>query len=341
MAVQLISSTREDGHDKSLSELVEEVSTLAPQILHIQHEYGHWGGKNPPTYWFPQFVKQLRRRLPQTKIIATAHTVLPADYRFALGKGAVQDSARRLANFALIPWLRRWWDTLTWGRIDLTIVHSQLQVKTLAQTCPQARAICIPHFVPPQLPVNPLPQHLEQIFDGPGPFLLVFGFITPSKGQDLAIQIMPQILEKFPKARLILAGAARTAADQQFEGACKAITARLSVEDRVHFTGFVDEKSIPALYEKATLVLASFRETTGSGSLATAFAYGAPVLASDLPLNRELFDRMNFPFQAFAKETVVRALTHEEERESLRKFAQAYSKKHSIDEIAHRHWAAY
>jgi glycosyltransferase involved in cell wall biosynthesis len=246
-----------------------------------------------------------------------------------------------MANFALIPWLRRWWDTLTWGRIDLTIVHSQLQVKTLAQTCPQARAICIPHYVPPALPLVPLPPNLAKAFEGPGPFLVVFGFITPSKGQDLAIQIMPQLLEKLPQARLILAGAARTLADQQFESACKELAQNLGVAGRVSFTGFVDERSIPGLYEKATLVLAPFRETTGSGSLATAFAYGAPVLASDLPLNREVFERLKIPIQSLNAASTIEALLSKRLRDIMRQSATKYASSFSPTKIAGLHLEAY
>jgi glycosyltransferase involved in cell wall biosynthesis len=60
------------------------------------------------------------------------------------------------------------------------------------------------------------------------------------------------------------------------------------VDSRVLVTGFLPESAIPGLYEKTRLVLAPFRSTTGSGSIPRAFAHGAPVLASDLPLNVEI-----------------------------------------------------
>jgi glycosyltransferase involved in cell wall biosynthesis len=341
LSATLIRADTQEGKDRSAKDLLEELALLRPKILHIQHEYGHWRGKNPPLYSFPRFVRKARRLVPGIRILATGHTVLPEDYRFAIRGSAVSRAARAAANAVGTPILRHWWNGFTWQPLDQVIVHSELQVATLARTAPRARARCIPHFVPETLPMHALTPDLEKLFAGEGPFLLVFGFITPSKGQDLAIEALAEVQKSFPSARLILAGSPRTKTDGEYEQHCRALAARLGVEGHVSFTGFIHQACLPGLYARASLVLAPFRETTGSGSLATALGYGAALSASDLPLNREIFDRMNEPFEGFSAQTIIHILRSPEKQKRLQRFAQEYASKYSPPKVAALHLEAY
>ena len=52
--------------------LLARLSNETPDLLHVQHEFAFFGGKNPPFYWFPRFVARVRKRFPAMRIVATS-----------------------------------------------------------------------------------------------------------------------------------------------------------------------------------------------------------------------------------------------------------------------------
>ncbi len=340
VTAQLVATDAIGEHrDLSNDVLIEAIVRHRPTLIHIQHEFGHWGGKNPPAYRFPEFIRSLRSQLPGAKIIATAHTVIPPDYRFPIHGTWKGKIARSLFNLFLLSYLGQSWREKSWGPLDGVLVHSELQLPWVR---PYARAYCIPHYVPDPLPLRPLPHELEKIFaQGHGPHLVIFGFITPSKGHDLAIELFAKTRAQLPEARLIFAGEARTPDDQAYLETCLALAERLGVRDRLDLTGFLDAADLPALLTKASLVLAPFRETTGSGSIPTALSYGAPVLASDLPLNRELEARVPGCLRFLSEQTLLETLSQASSRDQLRTQAKAYAAQYSVRKTALAHFEFY
>ena len=101
-------------------------------------------------------------------------------------------------------------------------------------------------------------------------------------------------------------------------------------------------------YRRATLVLAPFVSTTGSGSLAEAFSQGSAILASDLLLNRELNERVPGCLETFRSEdsadcakTIDRLLGDPVLLSQLRERSQAYQQRYSLPAIADAHFALY
>lgn len=257
----------------------EALARHAPGIVHVQHEHGLFGRRAaPPFSDFPRVLRELRRRLPGARIVATAHTVPPAGHRLSAdGHRAAGRLVRAVANRTIGPHALRWRDRGAFGALDGVLVHSALQVRFVRDAgCALVRSV--PMFVPPAL-ASDAPRAAD------APSILVFGYVHPAKGQDLAIAALAAM--RTP-ARLVLAGAARLPRHREYAGRCARLAERLGVAERVTWTGFVPEERIADRFAEASLVLAPFRETTGSFTLARAFAQGAAVLASDLPLDREL-----------------------------------------------------
>ena len=101
-------------------------------------------------------------------------------------------------------------------------------------------------FELPSLTPQPLP------FDPPR--ILCLGRLVPEKGFDLAVTAFASINDRFPQARLIIAGngPARSELEQQ--------AAKEKINHAVKFIGWVAPQGIPALINDATLVLLPSRQ---------------------------------------------------------------------------------
>ena len=123
---------------------------------------------------------------------------------------------------------------------------------------------------------------------------------------------------------------------------------RLGLRGRVEVTGYVPDAEISRVYEESDLVVAPFRMTTGSGSLVQALARGAPVLASDLPLNREINDRVPGTLAFFVSEDprdcarqIEQLLADRDRRNVLGEQARQYAATYSPANIARLHLDLY
>lgn len=318
------------------SDLVDCLRQAAPDVIHFQHEYGLFGGKNPPWYRFPGLVQSLKKTLPRTKLVATGHTVLQSEYRFEVRGRFFEALARKAANQFLLKPLQEFWGPKTWGQLDGVVVHSGHQTETVRKAG-AGRVEVIPHFVPD-----------VDLGDGRAPTnenVVVFGFFTPEKGQDIAIRAL-QYLPK--EVRLTLAGGVRRPQDQAYYNLCMNLIQDLSLSDRVTVTGFVDAGRITALFSSAAVVLIPFRETSGSGSLVQALARGSAVVASDLLLNREINDREPGCLELFSAEdpqaaamTIERVLRDTSRQMELRQAALRYSRTYSAEKVANAHHEFY
>lgn len=127
------------------------------------------------------------------------------------------------------------------------------------------------HDPPPKLP--PL------IADGP--FLLHVGSCNPRKRIDVLLDAFSAARKRRPELHLIKVGG-------EWSDDHRARIERLGVAPALHHLPGIDRLTLAALYRRAALVLQP-SEAEGFGiPVAEALACGAPVLASDLPVLREV-----------------------------------------------------
>lgn len=321
------------------SDVISLTRDLQPDLVHVQHEYGLFGGTNPFLDSLPRWMRQLRRAVPPaTRIVATAHNVLPKGHRFETRGQGWRGPLNRMANATALPWMNRRWREGTWGRFDGVIAHSALQVKCL-QDCELPAIETIPLAVPEipspdgERPRNPIPR------------ITVFGYFCPEKGQDVVIEALRHIGAPI---LLRLAGGVHHPMNNAYLDRCRRSIAEFGLGDRVEVTGFVPEADISRLFLESDLVVAPFRMTTGSASLVQALARGAPVLASDLPLNREINERVPDTLAFFATEDprdcarqIERLLADQARRDLLGRQALQYAAIHSPANIARLHLDMY
>ena len=113
------------------------------------------------------------------------------------------------------------------------------------------------------------------------PSILYLGRLKPYKRLDLLLEAFAKVVASVPDARLILAGTG-----DSLDG-LRGLARRLAIEDRVQFTGFVDEQTKQRLLAGAW-VFASPSEKEGWGiSALEANACGTPVVAFNVSGLRE------------------------------------------------------
>ena len=113
--------------------------------------------------------------------------------------------------------------------------------------------------------------------------LLTLGRLTHEKGHHILIEALAILREKLPRIKLLIVG------EGQNMGTLKKMAERLSVADRVIFTGSVENRETPCFYNAADLFL--FPTLTVEGLpfvLLEAMACGKPVIASNIGGNNEI-----------------------------------------------------
>lgn len=321
---------------------IKTARSLQPDIIHIQHEFGLFGSRLPFRYRFPAWLKRVRQAAPCAKVLGTGHTVLDSTFEFPWKNRGWQTLPRWVMNQVALPYCRFLWTRKTWGLFDGVIVHSALQTRTVSDSgCPKVTVI--PHFVGTAASVRALFSP-----EGPhaAPVILVFGYFSPDKGQDVVIRAFARLLttQASCSAQLVLAGGARRKEDQAFLEHCRGLVRSLRLEERVQFTGYLSPEQVNAAFARAALVVAPFRETWGSGSLAQALDRAMPVLASDHPINREIGDRQPGALAFFRNEDPVdcaneigRLLADPAARKALSEAARRYAEACDVRSIARMH----
>jgi glycosyltransferase involved in cell wall biosynthesis len=110
---------------------------------------------------------------------------------------------------------------------------------------------------------------------GAAPYLLSVSTVQPRKNYTLLIRAFRPVAERYPHQLVIAGGKGWLVEDVLAE------VERQGLQGRVHFTGFIDEADLPALYSAASLfVFPSLYEGFGL-PLLEAMACGVPVVSSD------------------------------------------------------------
>lgn len=187
------------------------------------------------------------RRRP---LVLTAHDVLPREPR----PGQL-DAQRRL-----------------YERFDAIVVHSEHGRGRLVEElgADPGRVHVIPHGAfthlaerPPGAPPPSAPFQTEQ------PVVLLFGLMRPYKG----IEVLLDAWRGIEDAELWIAGMAR----MDVSALRAAAPANVRFIER-----FITDDQLPAYFERADLVVLPYLQADQSGVLATALAFGKPLLLSDV-----------------------------------------------------------
>jgi glycosyltransferase involved in cell wall biosynthesis len=250
-----------------LLETVPNLSALAmrfliscPDVIHVQFlPMLRW--PLPLDLWLLEFCRKRG-----SKIVLTVHDLLPHDtgetYKLTF------DELYRM--------------------VDAIICHSD-HIKTRLDaefSVPKEKVSVIPHgpfFY--DLPASGVEQTLSSFEVKPDEILILWqGIIFPYKGVDLLLRSWQQVEAKVDDVCLVIAG---TGAPELLDQIRKQVKDLGLKRVKMCFR-FISTEELVALYRAATVVVYPYRAITTSGALATGLALGKAIVASDLPVFREL-----------------------------------------------------
>lgn len=256
-----------------LSESILNLSALAirflfsrPDVVHVQY-LPMLQSRLPLDLWFVQFCRKRG-----SKIVLTVHDLLPHDTGEA-HKQTFRDLYRM---------------------VDGIICHSD-NIRSRLQAefaVPEEKIAVIPHgpfFY--DLPASASDQTLQSFKLEPGKLLVLWqGIIFPYKGIDLLLDAWEDVEANNDDARLLIVGTGSPELSDQIR---EQIT-RLGLKHVNLHVRFISSEELVALYRAADIVVYPYRAITTSGALATGLSLGKTIVASNLPVFRELLtDREN------------------------------------------------
>jgi glycosyltransferase involved in cell wall biosynthesis len=173
-------------------------------------------------------------------------------------------------------------------------LHAPLQAATALAPCSAFEAQVMRVFGLPQ-PQTVVPLWIDAPFiqqtpthppayDIPRPWLLFVGQLTPRKGYDLAIAALPHIVARHPQAALLVVSGINQAQREQALVQAR----RLGVERHIHMLGYLPDEALINLYRASDVLLFPTRYEGFGLPLLEAMAASCPVVATDIPVVREI-----------------------------------------------------
>lgn len=235
---------RDPRNFAAMSAMIQIIRKLQPDVLHVQET-------NDPWYDLTLFFN----RMPP--LVTTIHDVFrhPGDRQNIFGA----DYTKRIS----------------FHRSDRTIVHAQALQQALSQRfrVPSQRINVLPHgelgsLYRHRAISDPLGEKIER----EPQTLLFFGRIWPYKGLKYLLAAMPLIAAKFPQVKLIIAGKGENF-EQYFPNGID----RHQIEI---INDFIPPEQVAALFQRSTIAVLPYIESSQSGVAALAYGMGTLVVAS-------------------------------------------------------------
>lgn len=233
-------------------------------LIHVQHQYFLFGGVAPWKANFHRIARAFRR-----PVVLTAHEIV-------VPQGSLpRKLAVRLSN------------RLHFGcrALRRVLVHTQLDARRILHAGVAEPLVRVVRLGVPALPGLPGREEARQALGLERHIVgLMPGFLSRRKGHETAIQAYRAL---GPAHLLVIAGGRHPDDHSDYP---EHIARLAQAQANVRLTGYLTRESLYTHLAAADVVLAPFAESSGSASLALAFAAGLPVIASDIPPHREIVD---------------------------------------------------
>jgi len=261
-----------------------EVVAENPNLVHVQWEYMMFGPAQV-SFFFPLLLLFLKFYRKPT--VLTMHSVIPTqtlDAVFFESYGA----GRRF--FYLKKLIVLLFTRVVEKLSDVIIVHSEISRDTLLRQyhIPGYKVSVIPH---PIIGEKPRPKEESDYFT-----IMHFGFVKESKGIHHVLNVLPKIVERFPRVRFIVVGAVRNISrERNYAISLRRIVRDKKLESYVSFIDhFVPFEQLPSVLSQADVYVLLYTEKllSDSGALKTVLPYGRPILATSLRCFEKLADNL-------------------------------------------------
>lgn len=156
--------------------------------------------------------------------------------------------------------------------------------------------------------------------------LLYVGSLYPHKNLKLILQALPSL----PKYKLLIAGSRNV-----FQDKVREYVKYKQIEEQVEFLGYVPDEDLAKLYQQVTaLVQPSFSEGFGLTGV-EAMSFGTSVLASDIPIFKEIYQDVAFYFSPHSIASFIQAVhALEQKSDAQNKEGVQLAKNYSWEKMA-------
>lgn len=173
---------------------------------------------------------------------------------------------------------------------DILVVHNQTSYLSITQSLSARngnKLRIIPHgnYVD-FIAGDPMPKcpSINIDFNTGNKYLLFFGQIKPVKGLDILLRALALLPSEY---KLVIAGRPHRDDFEKYEQ----LIAELGIGERVErIIRFITDDERDYLFKQCGALILPYRKIFQSGVLLMAMSYGLPVVASDLPANKEVID---------------------------------------------------
>jgi glycosyltransferase involved in cell wall biosynthesis len=292
---------------------------LAPDLVHIQHEYGLFGeqrGMNaiPLAYKF---------KLSHIPTVITLHTVpKKCDYEEQIIERALVEIA------------------------DATIVHEQYQRELIIERVGhQYKIWVVPHGV---RKIKPVSKAKEKLNLEDKKIVLLVGYLRRSKNFERVVRIFPKVAESVDNAILLVASGVRRPEDIAYRDEFLEFVDNSVAKDKIKvLPGLFSQEKFDLIISSADVAVLPYLRGAQSGIMAHCHAFAKPiVVTSDVPVMAELVQKIGSGLVAWTDselaEAIVTILTEKNLAKEFSDNARSYVEKHvSWQIIASRHMDIY
>jgi glycosyltransferase involved in cell wall biosynthesis len=228
------------------------------KLVNIQHEFGIFGGEHGS--YLLLFLKKIKK-----PVITTFHTVSPAP-----------DEKMRYTVKAIMKYSK--------GIIVMTYSSKEILVKEYGLDSDKIQVI--PHGIH-HVPYR-TSNRAKSVFGFSGKLVLsTFGFLSSGKGIEYAIEAMPEVVEKFPNVRFLVAGVTHPVVLEQEGEAYRNFLVKkvrqLGLINQVYFYNtYFDINKLLQFLEATDIYLSTSLNPNQavSGTLSYALGSGRPVIST-------------------------------------------------------------
>jgi glycosyltransferase involved in cell wall biosynthesis len=292
---------------------------LAPDLVHIQHEYGLFGeqrGMNaiPLAYKF---------KLSHIPTVITLHTVpKKCDYEEQIIERALVEIA------------------------DATIVHEQYHRELIIERVGhQYKIWVVPHGV---RKIKPVSKAKEKLNLEDKKIVLLVGYLRRSKNFERVVRIFPKVAESVDNAILLVASGVRRPEDIAYRDEFLEFVDNSVAKDKIKvLPGLFSQEKFDLIISSADVAVFPYLRGAQSGIMAHCHAFAKPiVVTSDVPVMAELVQKIGSGLVAWTDselaEAIVTILTEKNLAKEFSDNARSYVEKHvSWQIIASRHMDIY
>ena len=176
--------------------------------------------------------------------------------------------------------------------------------------------------------------------------ILCFGNISPRKGLDIAIKSMKTISQSYPEYLLVISGKA-SKYNKDFENELHELPKKLNLEDKVVFTGFIDDDEVEILFELAEMALFLYKPSNiGSTAIHNAITHRVPIIVSNVDSFTQFMDKNDAIFIdpdsiSQLSEAIIKLEKNSDLKVKLRERMKGLAKKYSWENTVTQYMKAY